>query len=373
MAEFAETEQMDMWQVGSMFGMPPWYSMPQIWPQQQQQQRGKTSKRSPFKPGTANGLTPKKQRFCATFPNIVRCRHGVGCAFAHSREEVTAPLLTEEEESCAETALTDEFFTSRFKTLWCPIGAQHDWHSCAYAHTYQDVRRPPAIGYGHQLCPYWNKKDTSLTYGERCPWGPRCPYAHGAKEQLYHPRYFRTLVCRDLQRRKCPRADLCAFFHKASDARKVIPKDPVDYSQPLPKDALPAEWLLYFMSPPRFQDAGMGDEAVLPPRALAAVTAAMAAAQAVAAASVCDTLEEDGGTTTEDGPMEESEESEWPAEDLGPAALSLEGMDEGMAEWVAAAALANEMAWGQRPYYSPFAAADLFPEGFPDDDTPAYV
>eukprot|EP00913_Durusdinium_trenchii_P033176 g31059.t1 len=29
--------------------------------------------------------------------------------------------------------------------------------------------------------------------------GLRCPYAHGAKEQLYHPRYFRTVVCRDLR------------------------------------------------------------------------------------------------------------------------------------------------------------------------------
>ena len=33
---------------------------------------------------------------------------------------------------------------------------------------------------------------------ERCE-GFRCPYAHGAKEQLYHPRYFRTVVCRDLR------------------------------------------------------------------------------------------------------------------------------------------------------------------------------
>jgi hypothetical protein len=31
--------------------------------------------------------------------------------------------------------------------LWCPIGAQHDWQTCAYAHTYQDARRKPSIGY----------------------------------------------------------------------------------------------------------------------------------------------------------------------------------------------------------------------------------
>merc|ERR1719188_675458 len=132
--------------------------------------------------------------------------------------------------------------------------SQHDWHSCMYAHTYQDVRRPPSIGYGHQLCPYWNKKDTSLPYSQRCPLGPRCPYAHGAKEQLYHPGYFRTLVCRDLQRRRCPRGQLCAFFHHPSDERPAGADSHVDYTVPLSKEAVPAEWLAYFMCPPRFQE-----------------------------------------------------------------------------------------------------------------------
>jgi len=162
-----------------------------------------------------------KERFCATFPDVSVCRHGSSCSFAHSRDEVRAPLLSEQEEAAETEALTHEFFTQRFKTLWCPIGGQHDWQACMYAHTYQDVRRPPAIGYGHQLCPYWNKKDTSLAYSQRCPLGPRCPYAHGAKEQLYHPCYFRTLTCRDLLRRKCPRGRLCAFMHKQADGGKA--------------------------------------------------------------------------------------------------------------------------------------------------------
>lgn len=201
-----------------------------------------------------------KQRFCATFPSVNRCRHGAACAFAHSREEVTAPLLTPEEETYVPEALTSEFFTDRFKVFWCPIGGQHDWHSCMYAHTYQDVRRPPSIGYGHQLCPYWNKKDTSLPYSQRCPLGPRCPYAHGAKEQLYHPGYFRTLVCRDLQRRRCPRGQLCAFFHKQSDERASGADSHVDYNRPLDKSQLPEEWFQYFMNPPRFQDVCDGVE-----------------------------------------------------------------------------------------------------------------
>jgi len=221
-----------------------------------------------YGPGRAarNRGLPQKQRFCATYPNVSRCRHGAHCAFAHSRDEVTAPLLSPEEEAAIPDALTVEFFTEKFKTMWCPIGAQHDWQACMYAHTYQDVRRPPALGYGHQLCPYWNKKETNLAYSQRCPLGPRCPFAHGAKEQLYHPNYFRTLVCRDLQRRRCPRAHLCAFFHRQTDCRK-IKHDPVDYSRPLPEKAVPSEWLLHFLSPPKFQEAtqeGLGIEHFMP-------------------------------------------------------------------------------------------------------------
>jgi len=204
-----------------------------------------------------------KQRFCATYPNVNQCRHGAACAFAHSREEVQAPLLKVEEEQRQTEALTAEFFTQKFKTLWCPIGTQHDWQLCMYAHTYQDVRRIPSIGYGHQLCPYWSKKETTLAYAQRCPLGPRCPYAHGAKEQLYHPQYFRTFICRDLQRRKCPRRQLCAFFHKRPECRSPGP-DNVDYSKPLPKSALPEDWLSHFLAPPHFQEVG-GDEGGAPP------------------------------------------------------------------------------------------------------------
>lgn len=199
-----------------------------------------------------------KQRFCATYPNVNQCRHGSSCAFAHSRDEVQAPLLEVDEEMRMPEALNAEFFTQKFKTLWCPIGTQHDWQLCMYAHTYQDVRRIPSIGYGHQLCPYWSKKETTLAYAQRCPLGPRCPYAHGAKEQLYHPQYFRTFICRDLQRRKCPRRTLCAFFHKRAECRVPGP-DKVDYSRPLPKSALPEEWLSHFLAPPHFQEVG-GEE-----------------------------------------------------------------------------------------------------------------
>jgi len=207
----------------------------------------------PSSPAVALWGDQTKSRFCATFPDVARCRHGQNCSFAHSRLEIRAPLLTPEEEAREPNAMTHEFFTEKFKTLWCPVGGQHDWQLCMYAHTYQDVRRPPSIGYGHQLCPYWNKKDTNLAYSQRCPLGPRCPYSHGAKEQLYHPRYFRTLACRDLMRKQCPRRFLCAFHHKRSECRTTT-QDDVDYSVPLKKEQLPKDWVAYFLAPPRFQD-----------------------------------------------------------------------------------------------------------------------
>ncbi|CAK9098963.1 unnamed protein product [Durusdinium trenchii] len=120
------------------------------------------------------------------------------------------------------------------------------------------------FGYGFKLplmakdCRIAAEVLETLPSSQRRAWrilsGPRCPFAHGAKEQLYHPNYFRTLVCRDLQRRRCPRAHLCAFFHRQSDCRK-IKHDPVDYSRPLPEKDVPSDWLLHFLNPPKFQEA----------------------------------------------------------------------------------------------------------------------
>jgi len=211
--------------------------------------------------GTPYQGAQQKHRFCATFPNVSLCRRGASCAFAHSREEARTPLLTVEEEEHQASALTEEFFTQKFKTLWCPIGAQHDWQACAYAHTYQDARRKPSIGYGPQPCPYWGKKDTRAAYSQRCPLGLRCPYSHGAKEQLYHPLYFRTVICRDLQLRGCPRQHLCAFHHRRSE-RRSPGLDTLDYSKPLDKEAIPPDWASSFLAPPFFQETGESEEAM---------------------------------------------------------------------------------------------------------------
>mmetsp|Transcript_44722 Transcript_44722/g.103418 ORF Transcript_44722/g.103418 Transcript_44722/m.103418 type:complete len:381 (+) Transcript_44722:69-1211(+) len=213
--------------------------------------------------GTGRGS--QKRRFCTSFPDIGSCRRGSTCAFAHSRDEIRAPLLTVEEEMQDPQAMTEHFFMYRYKTMWCPIGIQHEWHSCVYAHNYQDARRPISIGYGPRLCPYWNKKDTCTEYAQRCPVGLRCPYAHGAKEQLYHPMYFKTVTCRDLKSKACPRHHLCAFFHNKSERRCPPADDMVDYSLPLPEEDLPIDWVQDFLSPPfageankmeRFNDTG---------------------------------------------------------------------------------------------------------------------
>lgn len=190
-----------------------------------------------------------KKRFCASYPNVAQCRRGKACAFAHSREELRVQLLTEDEENQFPDAMGCDFFMTKYKTLWCPVGVQHDWLKCPYAHNYQDARRPVHIGYGAKLCPFWSKKQVHEEYSQRCPLGLRCPYAHGAKEQLYHPQYFRTAVCRDLRGRRCPRADLCAFFHKRTERRRAGP-DEVDYQKPLSEGNLPAEWVAEYLAQP---------------------------------------------------------------------------------------------------------------------------
>lgn len=165
-----------------------------------------------------------KNRFCASYPNTEVCRRGEECAYAHCREEIRNPLLSVDEEEQSKGALTDDFFMYRFKTFWCPVGVPHDWQNCAYAHNYQDARRNPKIGYGPKPCPHWQRKETTLEYEQRCPKGIRCPYSHGAKEQLYHPSYFKTVVCQDWQKNACPRGHLCAFWHSKSEQRNLFQK-----------------------------------------------------------------------------------------------------------------------------------------------------
>jgi hypothetical protein len=132
-----------------------------------------------------------------------------------------------------------EFFMWTYKTLWCPIGSFHDWQECIYAHNYQDLRRDPRIGYSTQVCPDWERANRSPTYGHRCPRGFGCGYAHGAKEQLYHPAYFHSVMCNDhFHGKGCPRGKTCAFFHKKKEKR-LSPPWP-DHGDAIPEPVLEA-------------------------------------------------------------------------------------------------------------------------------------
>jgi len=165
-----------------------------------------------------------RQRLCATYPHVEGCRRGPLCSFAHSRDELVKEY--DEEEVNSQSV---DFFMYRFKTLWCPIGGHHDWHQCSYAHTYQDVRRVPEIGYSSKPCATWCKRDSRLPYKDRCELGLRCPYSHGAKEQLYHPTYYKTMPCMDAYKssKTCPRGALCAFYHSDEEQRYVeVPRHP---------------------------------------------------------------------------------------------------------------------------------------------------
>jgi hypothetical protein len=198
--------------------------------------KGERRHRRSSRPGTNTMLYTKamyKRRFCAHYPDTSQCKRGSQCAFAHSREEFRGSLLPADEEHEGEHS--DDFYMNRYKTLWCPVGIQHNWQNCVYAHNYLDIRRSPAIGYGPRQCPHWDKSNNKTTYADRCPNGVRCPYAHGAKEQLYHPAYFKTVVCWDMMSPEgCPRSHLCAFHHNKDECRVEITKDmEYDYTRPL--------------------------------------------------------------------------------------------------------------------------------------------
>lgn len=178
------------------------------------------------------------------------------CASAHTREELLAPYFTEEQEKNP----SEEFVAWNFKTQWCPIGGQHDWETCMYAHTYRDWRRTPAVGYSSRPCPHWAQSvasgPTELIYEMRCPNGMACPLAHGAKEQLYHPQFYKTSRCSE----NCKRGALCAFTHGEHDRREPPNSPQLSAEELAMTAAFPLPWALdtlssyqpAFLSPPRY-------------------------------------------------------------------------------------------------------------------------
>eukprot|EP00929_Paragymnodinium_shiwhaense_P007621 TRINITY_DN111531_c0_g1_i1.p1 TRINITY_DN111531_c0_g1~~TRINITY_DN111531_c0_g1_i1.p1 ORF type:complete len:747 (+),score=199.34 TRINITY_DN111531_c0_g1_i1:50-2290(+) len=184
-----------------------------------------------------------------------RCPRSKFCAFAHNRDELLVPYFAEGEEKRP----SEDFIAHKFKTQWCPIGGTHDWENCVYAHTYRDWRRIPSLGYSSRPCPAWVSSVSSgtaeLAYTARCPRGIGCPLAHGAKEQLYHPQFYKTSPCSE---GNCKRGTLCAFTHGPHDLREPKPEDQVEIQCPQERESvIQAEQLLFsnqptFWNPPRY-------------------------------------------------------------------------------------------------------------------------
>lgn len=155
-------------------------------------------------------------RLCDSYPALHLCAFGHECGLAHDWSELITPILSVD---------SLDFFVARFKTQWCVFAHAHDWNNCVYAHTWQDYRRPPSVGYGPAPCPLWEFSDTRIDYQSRCANGFRCPFAHGRKEQLYHPSFYKTQECCDWRRPAasphscCMRGPACAFYHGDAEIR----------------------------------------------------------------------------------------------------------------------------------------------------------
>eukprot|EP00929_Paragymnodinium_shiwhaense_P110162 TRINITY_DN7690_c0_g1_i1.p2 TRINITY_DN7690_c0_g1~~TRINITY_DN7690_c0_g1_i1.p2 ORF type:complete len:355 (-),score=60.67 TRINITY_DN7690_c0_g1_i1:395-1459(-) len=132
------------------------------------------------------------------------------------------------------------------------MGGPHEWENCVYAHTYRDFRRSPKLGYSSRPCQDWAASlngPRDMAYLDRCPRGMACSNAHGAKEQLYHPQFYKTSSCKEAN---CTRAQLCAFNHGCHDRRSKPEREKVT-SEALPGAAgvLSKEQPFYW-SPPRY-------------------------------------------------------------------------------------------------------------------------
>lgn len=125
--------------------------------------------------------------------------------------------------------------------------------------SYRDLRRDPRAGYGPKPCPNWMKSmghqsssSSSVDdYTQMCPRGMHCPYAHGVKEQLYHPFFFRTGVCKEFKTKgSCSQEQYCVFWHHKGEKQDRRP-DECDYSQPLADKPLSTFLPADFNNPPK--------------------------------------------------------------------------------------------------------------------------
>lgn len=116
-----------------------------------------------------------------------------------------------------------DFYMEYFKTEWCPFNHEHNKAQCFYAHNYQDFRRRPSLfTYEVSLCQAWQSGTFITSYEEGCKLVQKCFYAHGWKEQQFHPLVYKTQPC--VEGQPCFKGLECPFYHSSKDRRQLSGK-----------------------------------------------------------------------------------------------------------------------------------------------------
>lgn len=115
---------------------------------------------------------------------------------------------------------------ARFRTQICPKKASGQSGECEfglqcqYSHCISWSRRPPHIsGYRPTLCPnviFSIGTDRKMRVKNYCKRGRSCLYSHTKEEQMYHPRIYKTMPCRDWP--YCKKY-FCPFAHGPEELR----------------------------------------------------------------------------------------------------------------------------------------------------------
>ena len=97
---------------------------------------------------------------------------------------------------------------------------EHNKAACVYAHNYQDFRRKPHLFcYLPDICTNWKPDSFVESYIDGFKHQEKCFYSHGWKEQLFHPYYYKTILCPE--QLKCTKGSDCHFYHTQKDKRVI--------------------------------------------------------------------------------------------------------------------------------------------------------
>lgn len=165
-------------------------------------------------------------------------KNGIHCAFAHSPEDLRAPIFDIREiQQSSDTKGGSEILDQKdrtsfvvedqiwqdqehvlacYKTEICkkPPRLCRQGYACPFYHNNKDRRRPPGtFKYRSTPCPAAKAGD-EWADPEGCESGDPCQYCHTRTEQQFHPEIYKSTRCNDmLQHGYCPRGPFCAFAH----------------------------------------------------------------------------------------------------------------------------------------------------------------